>query len=527
MADNMTMKAQGRYESLDTNRSPFLQRARECAELTIPGLMPPEGTTGTMELPTPFQGVGARGTNNLAAKLLLALFPPGGNFFRLTVDESVLSELKKAAGAGGDPTAEIEEALQDIEQTVVTRFDQKGNRTVCFETVKQLIVCGNALLQILKDGSLKMYRLDSYMVKRDLEGNPMEIITKEMLSLLNLPPKAREIVEADPEYAADKDKSGEDTIALYTRVSRTTRGWSVHQEILDTEVPGSKGSYPKKKPAFLPLRWNAVPGEDYGRGHCEEYLGDLRSLESLSRSIVEFAAAVSKILFLVNEAGVTSKKKLVKAPSGSVIDGNAKDVEVLQVEKFADFKVAESVATKIENRLEEAFLLNKSIQRNAERVTAEEIRFMASELEQTLGGVYSTLAQEMQRPLVIRLMSVMTRSKDLPALPDDAIAPQIITGLEGLGRSSDLMKLDVLVNGMAQTFGPEAVSEYVNPGAYMQRRATALGIEIEGVIRSEEEVTQMRQQKMMAEMAGKVGPSAMNAMSAAAEGEREKPTGGE
>ena len=47
-----------------------------------------------------------------------------------------------------------------------------------------------------------------------------------------------------------------------------------------------------------------------------------------------------------------------------------------------------------------AFLLNTAIQRDAERVTAQEIRYMAQQLETAMGGIYSLLSQEFQLPLV-------------------------------------------------------------------------------------------------------------------------------
>ena len=65
-----------RYVQLQAERDPFLDRARDAAELTIPYIMPPEGHTGSTIYKTPFQGIGARGVNNLASKLLLSLLPP-------------------------------------------------------------------------------------------------------------------------------------------------------------------------------------------------------------------------------------------------------------------------------------------------------------------------------------------------------------------------------------------------------------------------------------------------------------------
>ncbi|WP_265102931.1 portal protein, partial [Acinetobacter baumannii] len=59
----------------------------------------------------------------------------------------------------------------------------------------------------------------------------------------------------------------------------------------------------------------------------------------------------------------------------------------------------DTVATKYVNRIGKGFLLSSSIVRDAERVTAEEIRMQANELETSLGGVYSRLAVDFQKPM--------------------------------------------------------------------------------------------------------------------------------
>jgi hypothetical protein len=102
--DAMTTAA-ARYESLTTDRSPFIDRAERASELTIPFLMEKR----TMEIRQDFQSLGARCVKNLASKLLLALFPPGAAFFKLAVDDFVLETLQ--GGDNEDPTGEIEAAL--------------------------------------------------------------------------------------------------------------------------------------------------------------------------------------------------------------------------------------------------------------------------------------------------------------------------------------------------------------------------------------------------------------------------------
>lgn len=503
--------ARQRYEGLKIEREPFLTRARDAAKLTIPALMPPEGSTGTTKFTTPYQSLGARGVNNLAAKLLLALFPPQGSFFRLVMDDFTRQALEQESGANlQDALGDFEKAFGKIERAIMTRMEQRGSRTVLFESLKQTIVCGNVLVQILQDGSLKGHRLDHYVVKRDQAGNVVEIVLMEVLSRATLEGEARKIVEAN---SAVIDAHGyKDAIEVYTRIWRRNKHWRVEQEVCDIVIPGSEGSYPLSKCAYLPIRWSAQSGEDYGRGFVEEHQGDLDSYEAMCRSLVAFAAASSKVIILVQENGILTRKKVAEAPNLAVMSGSANDITAFRVDKLNDFQVVEATAEKIKMRLEQAFLLFAP--RNAERTTAEEIRMVANELETALGGVYSVLAQELQRPLADRLMFQMQREGVLPQLPEKSVQAQIVTGLDGLGRSSDLQKLDVLLAGIAQELGPEAVREYVKGGALIQRRANALGVDIEGLIRSEDEVAKQRQQAQMQQMVEKLGPEAMRTQAA-------------
>ena len=60
--------------------------------------------------------------------------------------------------------------------------------------------------------------------------------------------------------------------------------------------------------------------------------------------------------------------------------------------------------------------MNESVQRDAERVTAEEIRLMAEQLESGLAGVYSMLSQELQLPLIKRVLFLMEQAGEIPPI---------------------------------------------------------------------------------------------------------------
>ena len=167
-----------------------------------------------------------------------------------------------------------------------------------------------------------------------------------------------------------------------------------------------------------------------------------------------------------------------------------------------------------------AFLLNTAIQRQAERVTAQEIRYMANELETAMGGIYSLLSQELQLPLVKLLMVRMGSKNEIPKLPKGSVEPTIITGVEALGRGNDLQKLREFVAEIGQLaqINPQIV-QLLNPQDLLQRLATAQGIDTEGLIKSPEQLqaeqeAQMQQQQMqqMADTAQDVAPKVADNM---------------
>ena len=176
--------AKERYEKLKEKREQYLDRARECSELTIPALIPEDGFHYSSELYTPFQSVGARGVNNLASKLLLLLLPPNSPFFRLSVSGQAKEDLEERR----ELASEVEKSLQRIEKNVQNKIEELALRTSAFEAIKHLIVGGNVLTYLPKDGHMKVFPLSQYVVTRDSEGELLEIVIKESITPLSLEP---------------------------------------------------------------------------------------------------------------------------------------------------------------------------------------------------------------------------------------------------------------------------------------------------------------------------------------------------
>jgi hypothetical protein len=479
---------EGQYQKLEQDREPYLERARESADLTIPYLYPPKGSNQNTQYNTPYQSIGSRGVLNLSSKLMLALFPPQAPFFRIDVDELVYKKIQ------GDPKEKklIEQGLAKIEKSVMDNIETQNDRVAVYEALKHLIVSGNVLLQITDTG-LRTYRLDNYVVKRDPQGHVLKIIIKEGITANTLPPKILKNLRLQDDTQEDK------TLDLFTCVKKLGNKYLVHQEVKGNIL--YKKEYTQETIPYLALRFNRIDGMNYGRGHVESFIGDLKSLEGLSRAILEGSSASAKMLFLVSPSGTTRASSIAKASNGAIIEGSAQDVTVLQANKFADFRVALESMNRIEQRLQFAFLLNASVQRQAERVTATEVQLVANEIQDALGGVYGILTTEFQLPYLNTKLAMLRQKKLLPDLPKDIVKVKIIVGMEALGRASDRIKLLQFLSDLAGTLGAEVLAKHINLEDAIKKFAIANQIDVAGLIKSPEQLQQEQQQSQQQQMA--------------------------
>jgi len=487
-------KARDRYSQLTRGRTQFLHTAVECSRLTLPYLIQEDLSSRPehQKLHTPWQSVGSKSVVNLAAKLMLALLPPQTTFFKFQIrDEKLGVEFPR------EVKTELDLSFAKMERMVMDYVNASTDRVVVHQALKHLIVSGNALIFMGKDG-LKNYPLNRYVVNRDGNGNVCEIVTKELISRRILSEDLPELLIPtsvnSPGDDGQKTGSDDHDVEVYTYVRLDNNGrWVWHQEAFDKIIPGSRSTAPKNTSPWLVLRFNTVDGEDYGRGRVEEFLGDIRSLEGLSQALVEGSAAASKVVFLVSPSSTTKPKTIADAGNGAIVQGRPDDVGVIQVGKTADFRTAQEQMINLERRINEAFLVLQV--RQSERTTAEEVRLTQMELEQQLGGLFSLLTVEFLIPYLNRTLHILQRNKDLPKIPKDVVRPQIIAGVNALGRGQDQQTLVAFAQTLAQTMGPEIMAKFLDPGEYVKRLAASSGIDVLNLVKTPETMAQEKQEQ--------------------------------
>lgn len=487
------MKLADRYAELLPLRQPYLERGRACAALTVPSTCPPQEQSYATPLPKTSQSFGARAPINLAAKLLMALLPPGTSSFNLTPPASLVLQ---SGSLDVDP--ELKKNLTKCELLINSKVETLNWRRPTYNTLLHLIIAGNIAEYITPKGRIKQWRLEQYVCVRDWDGAVIEIVAAEKMKVRSLPWDLKTIQHG---------KKEDDDVTLYTRFERVSDDkYKTSQDLDDINVLAEA-----EQDGLMPanaLAWDLVPGEHYGRSHVEANYSDLLGLDETSKQIRESGAIAARNLIFVapNAAGGNLRKRIAQARNGDVLSGRGGPTGDVQPFQFNNSQAIQTMSAEKQDLmrgLAAAFLMTGDLRRDAERVTATELRMLASEIETSLGGVYSLLAVELQAWRIRSLMAIMARNKELPEQLN-SVEVEVTTGLEALGKDAQVNKaraLFSLMNEVPQAF-QESAAKWIDFPTILTPTVAALGFP--GSIKSSDQVAKEDAQQQQAAMAQSV-----------------------
>lgn len=505
MAKSNTL--QSRYAGEDGKRQGVLDAARECAALTKPSLLPPKGQTEGDRLPENYQSTGSRGLTNMEGRMLLALFPPGIPWFQF----KLASEIRFDPQVPDESKQQIASHLLLRELQIVAKLEatnmsdgpyrrRSGFRSRKRMAISQVLATGDVLEQLTDDYRLRIYGREQYVTRRDSSGDVLFHIVREKIDVAKLSDEQRAASGLPPKTFTLEDPA-QRIKDLYTLVewNYDSRAWLIRQEVNARIIQESE----EKISPYFCTPFELSPDEHYGRGFIELNLGDLRSHNELRAKKLDFAALASRMMPILDEGSVLRERDLAK-PSGSVLRGRvrggvAEDVAFLSVNKINDFEVVHLTDEAIRKDLGVAMLLESEVQPRGERVTAFQVQRVAMELEGALGGVYSSIADEQQVPLLRRLVHQMERDNLLTPLPEKAIEVETTTGIAALSREMDAGRLSTLIQGVA-ALGPEAMAK-INVGVLVDLIARYAAFHEPGLIKSNEQLAQEQRQAMQQQLA--------------------------
>ena len=476
------------FERLDTRRTNKLQRAQDCSRLTVPGLYPEDGFTETMELPDVYSSLPARGVMALASRMVSAIYPLNQTpFFNLELDQQYVPQ-------GVDQTETLSQ-LARLDRKIMDKLASTNLRQELFVLFQHLIIVGDALFQCTDDYQFRVHRLDHYVVQRYPDGRFYRIILREWVDPDAIP-EDWDYDDKMESYGSPETGPSSDHKPYFTEVlwNPDTKKWDVKVEYCGQVV--DSGSYDVNP--YIPQVWSRVAGEDYGRSLCEEHIGDIRTLESLTKSLVEAASANAEFRIGVDPTGITEVSDLQETENGDFVPARAADVFAIQLAKQIDLGPMAAVRQDLTMNLSRTFLLQSSVQRTGDRVTATEIREVAQELDQTLGGIFSGMARDIQIPIVRRSMILMARDgllpKDLVKLvtSEKMLNLKVRTGLEALNREVQNSMLAQWANVVGQV---QAVQPFIDWYGWAVKWTSSFGLEPVGLVKTPQQLQDEQQQQ--------------------------------
>ncbi len=465
------------WTALNSEKQPFLNRCENFASLTIPKLCLPQGFDQmAMDQTHDYQSIGAQAVNHLTNKMMLALFAPTRPFFRSDLGKKTQEEL---AANGIDPNTVVA-GLGAIERDAVKVLDKKAQRPKLYTTMRHLIVTGNALLCLYKD-SMRVMGIKYFCVKRTATGKLHTGIIKECIKYDEL--------EQDVKSHLIGKFSDDTEIEHYRWITLLDNGdYEMTQWVNETLLPRKfNGKWSEENLPYRFLTWDLADEADYGTGLVEEYAGDFEALSVLSEAVVNGAVLGTEYRWLVKPTGLTSADDLNSSRNGDALPGSPDDIAPTQGGNPVAIQVADKVIERYERRVAFGFLMNSLVTRDAERVTAEEVRLTAQELESAFGGVYSSLGVSVQLPVAHWLLKAI----DVKIAGTD-ISITVVTGLDALSRGGDLENLRLAFGDLTAVFQgipPElqgrlkfkALTDYIGNGR---------GIDLSPFIKNDKEFAQ-------------------------------------
>lgn len=488
MKEQVTESIDARWMTLETNRGDIITRCEEYAEWTLPAVFPRQEMKNT-EQEHSLVPIGPLAVNHLANKIVQTLFPLDRPFFALIPSEEIEDKLADAKD-GAVRLEKLKHNLGRLEQRASRTLNMNKYRPQAVMSAKLLIITGNALEYDDPAGGVQVYSIRDYVVERDLSGRVLTVITRDTKAFGTFTKSVRDFLQQHQDY---RTATANTPVTLYTRVEMNDEGkYEVTQSANNIPLPRKAVVYTADKLPWRVLVMNLARGEDYGRGLVEEQSPLFRVIEGLTASMVESAAIVADIKFLVDPASGIDVMEMNNSRSGTYHSGRVDGIGTAKVDRRIELQFLDQSIDRYSRQLANAFLMQSGMTRDAERVTAEEIRHDARELDTAFGGLYSRFAYEWQFPLARNIMAQLSIQDTVGGVRlFDAV---VVTGIESLSRTGQLENMRMLMMDMAALNEiPEDVRAELSIPRVVGLFASARQIDISGLLKTAKEKQQDRE----------------------------------
>ncbi len=505
------------FQRMDGERTYRIRSSEMYAYYTIPSIFPRDDNDDNSQGVGMLDSHGSAVANHFANKLVSTMFSPNRPFFRLSPasDSKTATEIEDAQDNDADPDGQAQAtALLNGFRTKATRMEKKAvaylekisYRTAAVEMAKLIVITGDGVIKNPNDGRTpSVYNMKDYVCLKDNEGQDMILIVVDAKAFGAFSHDIQEKLRASTNKTTYLPTTN---VSIYTKYELQMDGrYAITQAtdevdlLHDEEVLVTKEDMPHTH-----LSWNLHRNENYGRGLVEDFAGSFHMIDAVSRTMAQLTARIASQKILVDPQSGIDVEELNRADSASYVSGRADGISTESLVNTQDILALDQIMEGHKRQISAAFLYGSGTTRQAERVTAEEIRESAAELEIAHGGVYSRFSSDWQQKAAnesVKAVSGGPISKDIDT--------QIVTGMNSLSRQGEMQAVRVWVEDLSLLNAvPEDVRAILKPEKFADYTAIQRGVDhgafvmTDGEIKQKREAEAQQQQQMMAqEQAGR------------------------
>ncbi len=464
-----------RFEHLYGLNTPFLDEAKEMAELVVPGMY--EGTplnpygTGTSlfgldNFASANQSLIAKGVLLLSWSMANVVLPADGDYFKRSIEPSVgafydnLEEQRKQIsqqeGQPTDPADFIpintqinQEFLRD-DIIIKKQIAASNHQEVLAKCFFHSLTSGISVFAHLTLTQAKYYTIQNSAVVFDSAHEAVEIIVVDRLPLTSLPEDVRKKVSGglSKERISNLEPSRIFVTVVTQQVKLDPETMRINTEIEGMPIDELSFDIPADAPVMIALPFMFMNNSDPRPiGWLTFNRGDLNSYENTSLSIESMVAAASVCILGLPPGKRITSEELRDAMGLTVIpisDVKAK-LEAVVAPISQNLQQVLGRHDKLERTVMLLFGMDFAIQRQGERVTAEEIKQLSDGLMKLFGSTMKQMERMFQQKHSRREFYLAEEDEMIRPVDKKMYVMSLTAGLQAQEAQNSVGKMDQLL----------------------------------------------------------------------------------
>tara|TARA_R100001015_G_C4630192_1_gene191640 strand:+ start:118 stop:1704 length:1587 start_codon:yes stop_codon:yes gene_type:complete len=491
-----------RFEHLKTRRDTWDTHYQELADYMLPRKadIVKKRSRGEKRMELIYDGTALQAIDLMAAFLHGMLTSGASPWFHLDVKDDAINR-----------DDDVREWLQDSSMRMMQAFQRSNFETEVHEAYVDLVVFGTACMFCeMSDKTLRFStrHIGEYYVQEDQHG--MVDTVYRLYKMTANQAIERFGVENVGDFIRKRaEKNGDEEVEILhgvmprrdrdvTRPDNLNMRFMSVYVCMQTKMVISEGGF-EGLPYVVP-RFLKATGEVMGRSPAMTALPDVKMLNLMSKTIIQAAQKQIDPPLLVPDDGFLLPIRT--QPGGLNFFRSGSRETITPLNTGANIPIGLSMEDQRRASIRQAFYVDQILTAGSPQMTATEVIQRQEERMRVIGPVLGRLMNEMLRPLIDRVFSLMLRNNMLAPAPEVLqgrdIDIEYVSPLARAQKSSSLnntMRALEILLPLAQSL---PVGDHIDPDGLVRHVTDALGVP-KSTLRSQREIDETREARAQAE----------------------------